>query len=240
MRLIYEAVSHCGLVRRNNEDAILVGNIILRDSADTFSFEMPENGIIFPALVCDGVGGNSRGEKASMMACEHFKTFVEKLEPGLDDDSLIRHLKQTFADCNRQIIQTADGCGMATTLTGLLIYGQKAFILNAGDSRTYRLRYDNLKLLTHEHTEMREGRRVITNCPGIEGASLDISLSAIILGDTFLICSDGLFDMVDEETISENTSSSQSLLNLALSAGGADNTSIIRLHFGDSSVNLPF
>lgn len=56
---------------------------------------------------------------------------------------------------------------MASTLTGMLIYGGKAFILNAGDSRTYRLRYGNIKLLTNEHTMTRDGRRVITNCLGM-------------------------------------------------------------------------
>ena len=236
MRLTYDAVSHCGLVRPGNEDAILVGNMILRDSADTFSFEIPSDGVIFPALVCDGVGGNSRGEEASMMACGHFKTFVEKLELGLDDDSLIRQIKQTFADCNREIIEASNGCGMATTLTGLLVYGHKAFILNAGDSRTYRLRYGNLKQLTHGHTAEHDGRRIITNCLGLPVVTLDIAISAIVPGDTFLICSDGLFDMLDEATISANITSSQTLLNLALSAGGADNTSLILINIKDRTV----
>lgn len=234
MRLDYSAVSHRGLVRENNEDAVLVGNMILRDNADAFGFEIPETGIIFPALVCDGVGGNLRGEEASMMACRNFKNFFENLEHGLDDDSLIRQIKQAFSALNAEILHEARGCGMATTLTGLLIYDTKAFILNAGDSRTYRLRYDNLKLLTREHTEVRDGRRVITNCLGLPNVTVDISISAIVPNDTFVVCSDGLFDMIDEEAIAANAHSPETLLNLALSAGGGDNTSIICLHFEEA------
>ncbi len=232
MKLTYNATSHCGLVRQNNEDAVLTGNMVLRDNADSFGFEIPDNGFVFPALVCDGVGGNARGEVASMMACEDFKNFFENLESGLDDDSLIRRIKQTFSELNAKILQEAGGCGMASTLTGMVIYGTKAFIiLNAGDSRTYRLRYDNLKLLTREHTENRDSRRVITNCLGLPNATVDISFSAIVPGDTFVVCSDGLFDMIDESTIAAYSSSCDSLLHLALSAGGHDNTSIISLHF---------
>ncbi len=238
MRLGYSAVSHRGLVRENNEDAVLVGNMILRDNADAFGFEIPDGGIIFPAIVCDGVGGNARGEEASMMACGHFKTFFENLTSGLDDDSLIRQIKQEFSRVNATILQEAGGSGMATTLTGMLIYGAKAFILNTGDSRTYRLRYDNLKLLTNEHTEVRGSRRVITNCLGIPNATVDISISAIVPNDTFIVCSDGLFDMIDEEAIAANAPSLETLLNLALSAGGHDNTSIILLNFNEDLPNL--
>lgn len=238
MKLIYNAISHCGLVRQNNEDAILVGNMVLRDDADSFGFEIPDNGIIFPAIVCDGVGGNACGEVASMMACEDFKSFFENLEPGLDDDSLFQRIKNEFHRLNNKILKEGNDSGMASTLTGLVIYDNKAFILNAGDSRTYRLRYDNLKLLTNEHTEVRDGRRVITNCLGLPNAFIDISISAIVPDDTFIVCSDGLFDMIDEEEISANSSSAENLLKLALTAGGCDNTSIILIKFDNSLPSL--
>lgn len=234
MKLTYNAVSHRGLVRRNNEDAVLVGNMIIRDNADTFEFEIPDDGIIFPALICDGVGGNSRGEEASMSACRHFNSFFRNLQSRLTDDQLIRCVKQIFSEINNTILQSADGCGMATTLTGMLVYGSGAFILNAGDSRTYRLRYGNLKRLTNEHSMEINNHRVITNCLGMPDATLDIGISAIVPGDTYIICSDGLFDMIDDETIATNASSAEALLDLALSAGGHDNTSLILVRFEDS------
>ncbi len=234
MKLTYNAISHCGIVRHNNEDAILVGSIILRDDADTFCFEMPENGIVFPALVCDGVGGNAHGEVASMMACECFKTFFDSLEPGLDDNQLIRCLKQVFSETNGKILQAGDTRGMASTLTGVLVYGGKAFVVNAGDSRTYRFRYDNLKQLTNENTVVRGNRRIITNCLGMPDATLDVGISAIIDDDIFIICSDGLFDMIDDSAIASNAASADALLHQALSAGGHDNTSLIVIHFQDT------
>lgn len=234
MRLSYKAISHCGLVRHNNEDAILVGNVILRDDSDAFCFELPENGMVFPIMVCDGVGGNARGEEASMRACESLKSFFETLTSDLDDDQLIRCLKKAFAETNEKILSYSGGCGMASTLTGMLIYGGKAFILNAGDSRTYRLRYGNIKLLTNEHTMTRDGRRVITNCLGMAGATVDVGISAIVKGDVFIVCSDGLFDMIDDSDIASNATSADKLLDMALAAGGRDNTSIVSIHFGDS------
>lgn len=232
MKLSYSAVSNRGLVRPGNEDTILVGNQILRDDADSFGFDIPEDGIIFPAIVCDGVGGHAAGEVASMTACESLRDFFENLQPGIDESTLIMLLKNEFARVNELILAESAGNGMASTLTGLLIYGQKAFVLNAGDSRVYRLRYDNLKQMTREHTMERDGRRVITNCFGLPNATLDITPTAIVDGDVFVVCSDGLFDMVADDDIAANAADTDTLLRMALENGGHDNTSIITLRFG--------
>lgn len=231
MNLTYNAISHRGLVRDGNEDCILVGNQVLRDNTDNFSFGIPDAGIIFPALVCDGVGGHARGEEASLAACDDFRSFFETLSPDLDDNYLIMLIKQAATRCNSKIIELAAGCGMATTMTGLLIYGNHAFILNAGDSRTYRMRYENFKQMTAEHTIVRDGKRYITNCFGLDDMKLDVTPTAIVPGDIFVICSDGLFDMVPDNIIAENCVSAERLLALALEAGGRDNTSLITLQF---------
>lgn len=236
MKLIYNAINHCGKVRSNNEDTILVGNQILRDSTDSFSFDIPEGSIVVPAIVCDGVGGNERGEEASMAVCEYFRDFFAQLPTENDESELIMSLKHVAASCNNKILEKAQGCGMASTLTGMVILGDKALVLNAGDSRTYRLRYDHLKLLTREHTTQRaDGRRVLTNCFGLEEITLDITTTAIVPGDTFIVCSDGLFDMIPDEVISANATDAEKLLNAALNAGGYDNISIITIQFSDDS-----
>ena len=231
MRLTYTAISNRGLVRPGNEDTILVGNQILRDDADSFSFDIPDDGIVFPAIVCDGVGGRARGEVASIKACESFRAFFESLPAGIDENRIIMMLKDEMARVNEAVLAEACGCGMASTLTGIFLYGPRAYVLNAGDSRVYRLRYDNLKLMTREHTTEREGRRLITNCIGLPDAALDITPTAIVPGDIFVVCSDGLFDMVPDEAIAASAASAETLLSRALDGGGLDNISIITLQF---------
>lgn len=231
MKLSYQAICHRGLVRGNNEDAVLIGDRILRDDSDSFSFDIPENGIVFPAIVCDGVGGRDNGEVASMTACEELQRFCNSITPDIEENELIMKVKQAFASFNEKILDKAAGSGMACTATGIIVLGDKGLVLNAGDSRTYRLRYDNFKQLTRDHTIMRDGRRLISNCLGLEDVTVDITPTALVPGDIFIIASDGLFDMVADSAIAENASSAESLLNLALNNGGCDNTSIISLQF---------
>lgn len=231
MIMKYFATSNRGCVRPDNEDCILIGNEIVRDSSDSFSFPIPETGIVFPAFVCDGVGGNAAGEVASMTVCEYFKTFFETLKPGLDDNELFLTLKQQAKLCNEQLLALAAGSGMATTLTGVLVYGNKGYVLNAGDSKTYRLRYGNLKQINRQHTVANEGRRVISNCFGMPDVTIDITPTAIVEGDVFVICSDGLFDMVPDEMIAANARNAEVLSQLAMEHGGLDNISIIVLEF---------
>lgn len=231
MKLSYQAICHRGLVRGNNEDAVLIGDRILRDDSDSFSFEIPESGIVFPAIVCDGVGGRDGGEVASMMACTELQRFCNSITSDMDENELIMKVKQVFSTCNAMILDRAAGSGMACTATGIIVLGDNGLVLNAGDSRTYRLRYDNFKQITRDHTLVRDGRHLISNCLGIDDASVDITLTAVVPGDIFIIASDGLFDMLDDNTIAANASSADSLLDLAMKEGGFDNTSVISLQF---------
>lgn len=231
MKLSYQAICHRGLVRGNNEDAVLIGDRILRDDYDSFSFEIPESGIVFPAIVCDGIGGRPDGEVASMMVCNEFQCFCNTIASDINETELIMKVKQVFNACNAKILECAAGSGMACTATGIIVLGDRALVINAGDSRTYRLRYDNFKQLTRDHTVVSEGRTLISNCLGIDDAIIDITLTAVVPGDIFIIASDGLFGMLDDNTIAANASFANSLLDLALNEGGFDNTSVISLQF---------
>lgn len=231
MKLTYKALSDPGLVRTRNEDCVLVGNQIIRNDADSFTFDIPDGGIVFPAIVCDGLGGHERGDEASMTVCREFQKFFETLDPTLDENELIMTLKHEAADCNKILLRQADGCGMCSTLTGFLLYGDKAFILNAGDSRVYRIRYEHLKQLTTDHIIAKNIRRAIVNCFGLEEVSLDVMPVKIVAGDKYIICSDGLFDMVPEYLIQESVSDAELLKKKALESGGYDNISIIMLDF---------
>ena len=226
MKLRYEVISHRGLVREQNEDMAYVGGQTVRDDTDAFEFDIPEGGMKFGAIVCDGLGGREQGEFASELACKEFETFIDSLSVGLSENDIILNIKRWAQAANEKIMSACNG--MATTLTGLLFYYDQAYILNCGDSRTYRLRYDNFKQLSRDHSET---TTVMYNCLGIPDSFIDITPTRVIEGDRYLICSDGLSDYVPEEKIVQDFASAQNLLGDALSAGAPDNVTIITLKF---------
>lgn len=241
MRITYDAVSNMGLRRTNNEDMALVMGQAVRDGADTFSFQQTTPPATFAAVVCDGLGGYEGGEVASEMACDALRDFLDTLPRGLDAQTLIGQIKSWADQTNRAILHAAAGNQMGCTLTGLLLYEDLALLLNAGDSRTYRLRYDTLKQLTTDHSErLRTGdmsipSSVIYNCLGLNGAFIDITPTRVIAGDRFVICSDGLSDLVDDDTIlntlNDHDAAAQPLVDAALAAGGTDNVTVVTLKF---------
>lgn len=237
MRLRFEIVSHAGLVRTQNEDMAYAGGQTVRDDNDAFEFDIPEDGMEFGAVVCDGLGGREGGETASELACSLFDTFVEALPAGLEPNEIIMLLKRWTQTANDAIMAESHGNGMATTLTGLLLYFDQAYILNCGDSRTYRLRYDNFRQLTRDHSERNRlndpsaPANLMYNCLGIPEAFIDITPAKIVVGDQYIICSDGLSDVVSDADIQRNISSAQALVDAALAAGASDNVTVITLKF---------
>ena len=237
MRLRFEIVSHAGLVRTQNEDMAYAGGQTVRDNSDAFEFDIPEDGMEFGAVVCDGLGGREGGEKASELACSLFDTFVEALPAGLEPNDVIMRLKRWTQTANDAIMAESHGNGMATTLTGLLLYFDQAYILNCGDSRTYRLRYDNFRQLTLDHSERNRlndpsaPANLMYNCLGIPEAFIDITPAKIVEGDQYIICSDGLSDVVSDADIQRNISSAQALVDASLAAGAPDNVTVITLKF---------
>lgn len=237
MRLRFEIVSHAGLVRTQNEDMAYAGGQTVRDDSDAFEFDIPDEGMKFGAVVCDGLGGREGGEKASALTCNMFDTFVDDLPVGLEPNDLILRLKRWAQTANDTIMAESQGNGMATTLTGLLLYFGQAYILNCGDSRTYRLRYGNFRQLTRDHSERNRlndpsaPANLMYNCLGIPEAFIDITPTKIVEGDQYIICSDGLSDYVSEAEMQTNIQSAQALVDAALAAGAPDNVTVITLKF---------
>lgn len=237
MRIRYEAISHVGAVRSRNEDMAYIGGQTLRDDSDSFEFTIPDNGMIFGAIVCDGLGGRTNGDRASQMACEMFESFVDDLPEGLDANELILRIKKWFQVVNTSIMTAPQGNGMATTLTGLLLYYDQAYIVNSGDSHVYRLRRENFQLLTKDHSERERlndfsaPSHLIYNCLGIEDAFIDVTPTRIIEGDRYVICSDGLSDYVNIEEIEQHSSSATNLLMEAMMHGAPDNVTVIVIDF---------
>ncbi len=243
MRLTYEVISDVGRYRKNNQDMALVMQQTVRDDSDSFSFEIPEGDFKFAAIVCDGLGGHANGEVASEMVCLSFRDFTDSLPDGLDDNGLVQAVKQWFRKINEDIITESHGVKMCTTLTGILLYGETALILNSGDSRTYRRRHDSVRQLTVDHSEQVNTSESeapssrIYNCLGLPGAFVDVKITRVIPGDSFLVCSDGLSGMVSEETLASEFDSANSLLQSALQGGGWDNITIIVLKFSDKKLS---
>ncbi|MDE5881262.1 MAG: protein phosphatase 2C domain-containing protein [Muribaculaceae bacterium] len=239
MILSYEVISDVGLYRKNNEDMALVMQQTVRDDSDSFSFEIPEGDFKFAAIVCDGLGGHANGEVASEMACLSFRDFTDSLPEGLDENALVQAVKQWFRKINEEIINASPGVKMCTTLTGILIYGETALILNSGDSRTYRRRHDSMRQLTVDHSKQVKTSdsdtpsSIIYNCLGVPGAFVDVKITRVIPGDSFLVCSDGLSGMISAETMAAEFNSATTLLQSALIGGGWDNVTIIVLKFSE-------
>ncbi len=237
MRIRYEAVSHVGAVRTRNEDMAYIGGQTLRDDSDSFEFQVPDRGMKFGAVVCDGLGGRADGDRASRMACELFEAFVDELPEWLDANELIHRIKHWFQSANEAILAAASGNGMATTMTGLLLYYDQAYLLNSGDSRVYRLRYENFRQLTKDHSEReRMGdasvpSNLMYNCLGISDAFIDVTPTRVVPGDRYVICSDGLSDYVAEEKIERDSDNVRNLLRDALEEGAPDNVTIIVINF---------
>jgi protein phosphatase len=222
-----------GKVRRNNEDALLVG-----EGRDETLF-----------AVADGIGGFEAGEEASRIAIE----VLNELEPGSPFQEAVR-------EANRRILTAGRGderlSGMGTTVVAVRFGGTTerpvAEVAHVGDSRAYLLRGGSLRPVTEDHSLVAELVRSgdLTRAQAAEhpqknlitralGAEEEVEVDTVVLpveaGDRILLCSDGLTDMVSEDGISEILAESagdpegaaRRLLSAALDAGGTDNVTVV-------------
>lgn len=239
MKLSIQAVCHKGLVRENNEDALSIGGFFLRDDTSELTVTTPEEGFFY-LLVSDGMGGHERGEEASEFTLEQIQERLsahEITQERFEDD-----LRDAVADISRTLNERAYAdCQerpMGCTLTGVIWHYGKIYLVNAGDSRTYRFRGGILRQLTTDETERgitgdSSASKLLLNCigGGCEGYLRISSLDGKLLpGDTLLVSSDGLSDMVSDEAIEEalaNGATAEDLFRMACEGGGVDNISII-------------
>ena len=231
LALRYSARSDVGLLREINEDSGYAGPRLL--------------------VVADGVGGHAAGEVASSVAVG--------VLAGLDEDSpggdLLDRLSTAVRSANSHLRDMVSGDpdlrGMGTTVTALLRAGSRFGLVHVGDSRGYLLRDGQLQQITRDHTFVQslldEGRitaeeadhhpqrNLITNAlDGREDVELDLSVRETRAGDRYLLCSDGLSNMVSQDTIRDTLADEAStdvaverLVELALKAGGSDNITAI-------------
>ncbi|WP_319525591.1 Stp1/IreP family PP2C-type Ser/Thr phosphatase [uncultured Desulfosarcina sp.] len=233
--IIYHGATDMGNVRSNNEDVFYI-------SEDCHY-----------CLVADGMGGAAAGEVASRIFAETAKA-VFAGHDGASEENTIARVQTTFKLANDKILKHVErnpnDKGMGCTAE-LLAFANDTFIVgHVGDSRTYRMRNNALKQLTKDHSLVQEQldqglitpeearhhamRNVILRAVGVnDTVALDILKGRQRPGDLFLLCSDGLTDMVPESDILSVLTGekaldekSEALIRLAKQAGGKDNVTV--------------
>lgn len=236
MNLNYKAFCDIGSVRNNNEDMGYANGKLVRDSTTEGSCTPPA-----AFAVADGMGGYEGGEIASEIVVRLFgKTSSEILKLEKEDE-IIGSLKKWAKEANKMVLETGtlrpELSEMGNTFTGLIFISDQAFLINVGDSRCYRLRGDVMKQLSTDHSEReRTGdaevpKNLIYNFMGNTPADFfsDVSILNPIAGDIYLLCSDGLSDLLTDEEIEANFDNPAVLVDLAKKAGGYDNITAITI-----------
>lgn len=238
------AQSHVGLVRQQNEDMILAGTRLIRDASYTISYTLPEGERAIFALA-DGMGGHNAGEVASEEALSSLSSFFDALPPALSPEQLREAFSQWNQEIHARLLRLGGedpACqGMGTTLVGMCLYGGRAYWFNCGDSRIYRLHDGQLAQLSTDHSYehvagMSGFSHLITNCLGGGCGDTFIDMREMVppvsSSDLFLLCSDGLTDLVPDSWIErflKTGASAAQLVKMACHAGGHDNVSVCLL-----------
>ena len=254
-------LSDVGLARTHNEDCFGID---------------PAKKLV---VVADGMGGHSHGEVASRIAVQSIREYVDRGSSDDDDDTLgfengnpadnrglqrhSRLLQDAIRVAHRRVLSAIqeDGSlyGMGTTVVGMLLKGHTAAIGHVGDSRAYRIRNREMKLLTQDHTWVNEQvmagflseeqarvhplKNVITRALGGENdVVVDMREVEVAPGDIYLLCSDGLTTMMPDRDIEERLASQQNLedacrelIQEANSRGGLDNVTVVLLAVFDAN-----
>lgn len=240
-RIVLTAASRVGCVRSNNEDMILAYDHFVRSDIYKTEF-MTENHDRFVIALADGMGGHKAGEVASSDALNNLQFFLSDLPSGLSSGEFNEMMGEWLQSIN-QIIDSKgrvnpEMADMGTTLVGVVYYNNKYYWMNCGDSRLYRYRDGQLTQVTTDHSlsQARGEKRhsnIITNCigAGCKNSYMDMFdfTDDFLSGDTYILCSDGLNDMVPDEKITllmAQNANANTLCEAAIEAGGYDNVSV--------------
>ena len=236
-----------GLVRDHNEDSI---------SSDA------DLGLL---VLADGMGGHKGGEVASAIAVDSIMQDLRKALPlittgttdentGYSIESML--IEKAIKDANLKIFTAAQNNknyeGMGTTVVVLLLYDNRITVAHVGDSRLYRFRDRTLEQMTRDHTLLQElvdrglytqkeareslNKNLVTRAVGVSPTvDVDLLEDIALVGDNYLLCSDGLTDMIPDDLIEDielNYSDNQNgmnkeLIKQAKDHGGKDNVSVM-------------
>ena len=251
----FVGLSDTGKVREHNEDTIAVdpdiGLLVLADGMGGYNAGEVASGIAVKTIVEPGARA-----RASARTCS-----IPDRDSGLSRPNII--LRDAISRANKIIYQTArtqPQCeGMGTTVVAALFFDNKVTIAHVGDSRLYRLRTDKFEQVTMDHSLLQElvdrgfysaeeaqraaNKNYVTRALGVE-SNVDVEIQEVPVnkGEVFILCSDGLSDMVEDEDIhlTINTFSAnldtvaKQLIQLANDNGGRDNVSVVMAHIMDA------
>ena len=241
MTLEFFHATDTGRARNNNEDSVAVDD--------------PTSLVI----LADGMGGYNAGEVASGMVTSFIKTelgrWLTEASENATDTDVRRAMDICVDNANRAIFNAANSnpqyAGMGTTLVVGVFRDSRLLMGHVGDSRAYRLRASRLVQITHDHSLLQEqidsglitpeqaafsaNKNLVTRAVGVEDTVLlETHLHDVLPGDTYLLCSDGLSDMLDDESIAQLVlgcetlaEAANALIEAANDAGGKDNISVV-------------
>lgn len=236
-----------GRARSNNEDSVAT-----------------DDGVSL-AVLADGMGGYNAGEVASNMATTFIRTelgrWLREASAQASDAEVRRAMDICVDNANRAIFNAANAnpqyAGMGTTLVLAVFREARLLVGHVGDSRCYRLRAGRLQQITRDHSLLQEqidaglitveqaafsaNKNLVTRAVGVEDTVLlETHQHELQPGDMYLLCSDGLSDMLDDATIQQVLlaydslpAAAQALIDAANEAGGKDNISVVLARFAD-------
>lgn len=247
--ITYSARSHVGLRRENNEDNLFANGVLLPPGSGNRPFSL--DGVAgVPAVfaVCDGMGGEEAGERASLLSVTALQNSAEEL-CGASPKDLEEAVQQYTRRAHKAIQSEAQGTRSGTTLALAVLTASGIRCFNLGDSRIYCLRQGRFWQVTNDHTVETDLLRMgvsprndgqadhrLTRCIGIGDLKPVEAYPSISGSCRLVICSDGLSGMVDVgcmEEILKSTGCSAAadlLLQAALQNGGHDNVTAIVLN----------
>jgi PPM family protein phosphatase len=241
MSFEFYAVTDRGRARSNNEDSVAV------DDSTAL------------AVLADGMGGYNAGEVASGMATAFVRSelgrWLVDAAPEVSDHDVRRAMDICVDNANRAIFNAANSNpqygGMGTTLVVAVFRANRVLLGHIGDSRAYRWRDGQLAQITRDHSLLQEqidaglispeqaalslNKNLVTRAVGVEDVVLlETHMHAILPDDWYLMCSDGLSDMLDDESLAEVlrthsnvVDAAHALVDAANEAGGRDNIAVI-------------
>jgi serine/threonine protein phosphatase PrpC len=241
MNYRFFALTDPGRARDNNEDSVAF------DEATRVG------------VLADGMGGYNAGEVASGMATAFIKTELARWLTQAEDlappDQIRRAVEICVANANRSIFNASHSnpqyFGMGTTLVVALFQNSTLILGHIGDSRCYRLRGGAMLQITKDHSLLQEqidaglltpeqaalspNKNLVTRALGVEDAVLlELTEHQVLPGDVYLMCSDGLSDMIEDATIAKILQNglsleqmAQQLVSLANANGGRDNITVL-------------
>ena len=254
-------LTHAGKVRTTNEDQFLIAS--LRKSLEVHSSSLPPESLgdlhssaqAYLFMVADGVGGARDGEVASGTAVRSVAQYVAHCLECYNargsvksDEDFLRELQKAMLDGDRHVRE--DAAGAATTLTIVMAVWPRAYLIHVGDSRCYRLRDNQLELMSKDQTmaaalveakaltpaqaETSQWRDVLMSALGGKETTPLTVPTNIEWNDVMLLCTDGLTKHVSDDELRAALQSTQSaektareLVQLALDRGGSDNVTAI-------------